>query len=173
MSKAQPYAEKREPALPPKPLTANAVADLRALYQQAEGERQRVADKRTDMINQVEQARVNYEKFAAAMRDEIDSAETVLAELDGTADRYRQRLGTAGVVDGDKLVHANAWTSTEAPQTGSFSHPIEPVCQSCGGAMVIDPKLGPIHPYPDGPGYVAAGEHCKRAKSGQPEGAAQ
>lgn len=55
------------------------------------------------------------------------------------------------------------------PETGSFALP-DPVCPSCGGAMVVDPKLGPIHPYPDGPGYVAAGENCRRQ---QPEGAAQ
>lgn len=166
MANAQPYADKPTPTLPPKPLTANAVADMRALFQQAEGERQRVADKRTDMVNQVEQARINYEKFAAAMRDEIDSAETVLAELDGTADRYRQRLGSVGVVDGDKLGHANAWTKSEAPQTGSFSLPVEPECPRCGEPMVIHQQWGPIHPYPDG-GHEMAGDACRRPKQGQ------
>lgn len=164
MAKAQPYAEKREPAPAPKPLTANAAADLRALLQQTEGERERVAAKRADMLRQVEQARSDYERFAEVMRQEVDSAETVLAELDGTADRYRQRLGTA--VEADKLVHAAAWASSEVPQTGSFAAPEGPVCP-CGHTMIRDERHGWIHPFPDGSGFHAAGENCQRAKAGQ------
>ena len=117
-----PYPTEQLPG--PKVLTANAATEMRLLLQQTEGERKRVADKRAEIAAAVEKARLDYERYAAAMAEEIDSVDTILAELDGTADRYRQRLGSQAALDtpqGDKLVHAAAWNGQSAPETGSIA----------------------------------------------------
>ncbi|MEO3856117.1 hypothetical protein [Acrocarpospora sp. B8E8] len=119
-----PYPTDQQPLPGPKALTANAANDLRLLLQQAEGERERVAAKRADMWLRIEQARAECERFVAAMHEEIDSTDTILAELDGTADRYRQRLGSQATLDtsqGDRVVHSATWNGNGAPETGSIA----------------------------------------------------
>ena len=156
-----PYpAEQAQPLPGPKALTANAANDLRLLLQQAEGERERVAAKRADMWLRIEQARAECERFVAAMHEEIDSTDTIAAELDATADRYRQRLGSQATLDtpqGDRLVHTGTWNGTDAPETGSFTPVGDPFadnqadgfCVYCGQQAWRDAKApkGATHSF--------------------------
>jgi hypothetical protein len=99
-------------------LTAKSANQLRTLLQQTEGERVRIAADRAQMIRQI-----------GELSAEVDSTETVLAELEGTADRYRLRL--AGAVSllpgetvtatlhgsqGDPSEHAGVYGGPEAPR---------------------------------------------------------
>lgn len=101
----------------PAPLTQAAAAVLRTELRRIEQERANQAAHRADMLRKREE-----------LAREIDGTDTVLAELDGTADRYRRRLAEAGYPLQDTAVwplpgqqgasQQAAWNGGDAPHTG-------------------------------------------------------
>ncbi|WP_055477648.1 hypothetical protein [Sphaerimonospora mesophila] len=108
----------------PAPLTQAAAAVLATELRRVENERANQSTYRADLLRKRDEL--------ARQRDdlgrEVDATDTVLAELDGTADRYRRRLAEAGYPLQDTAVwplpgqqgasqHA-VWNGGDAPHTG-------------------------------------------------------
>jgi hypothetical protein len=95
------------------PLTEAAATTMSGLLVQAERDRDEIVQQRTDLDKRLTIMDSDYERGRAALVAEIDATTTISAELDGTINRYRARLGP----DGERAVQERAWSG---PETGTW-----------------------------------------------------
>lgn len=113
---SHPYKSETLPA----PLTDNSAGEVRALLDQAEGNRVRIVGQRDKQ-----------ERIIADAKAEIESLTTVLELVDKSADMLRLQLGQPPVVLPLQVVqepgevtetqHQARWDGFATPETGSFA----------------------------------------------------
>lgn len=103
------------------PLTGKGVATVRQLLEQCETQQQVIATARAELARKLGADADAYERQRAAGVAEIEDMDSIAADLDVTAARYRARLADAAQAEQAE----QAEQQFTGPQTGSLAGPIE------------------------------------------------
>lgn len=126
-------------------------------------------------VDQLERERSEEAQGARIHHEQAGAFAVMLQSVGAPLPQVEMPPAPAATEQGDPRQHSDQFGG---PQTGSFSAvPGEGACP-CGSLMVLDQRLGWIHPHEDGKSYDVAGDACRRPKPGQtqvlptPEGVA-